>query len=300
MRTPSSALPAWPHGLLDGRGMPLADAAAFFLGASFTTFLADFFAAALADLRFLRVAILVPLEKFDPYGRLFLTNHALRVEVADAAALGAGGRIDHRVDEGRLAGIHRRLDGATELVGRRHVGADAAEGFRDLVVARAFDERGRRRIRAAGGIDVGAAIDAVVVEDDDADRQLVAADRLDFHAAEAEGAVAFDREHRLAGLDRGGDPEPPADAHDAPGADVEALARLVHVDHAAREIERIGAFVDENRVRPLFDDLAQRSERAVIIHRRGVLHQPRRHLGDVFLLLGVDRRHPVGRRRRPR
>ena len=197
----------------------------------------------------------------------FLLQHALRIEVADAAALAAGGRVDHRVDQRRLAGIHRLVDGALQLVGRGRVDADAAEGLHHLVVARALDEHGRRRIRASR-IDVGAAIDAVVVEDDDADRQLVAADGLDLHAGEAEGAVAFDREHRLAGLDRGGDRIAHADAHDAPGADVEALARLVHVDDAAREIERVGAFVDEDGVRPLLDDGAQHAERAVIVHRR--------------------------------
>src|ERR1700675_4372786 len=41
-----------------------------------------------------------------------LLQNALRIEVADAAAFGAGRRIDHRVDEGRLAGIHRFVDGA--------------------------------------------------------------------------------------------------------------------------------------------------------------------------------------------
>src|SRR5277367_5988605 len=49
---------------------------------------------------------------------LFLAQHALRVEVADAAALAAGGRVDHRVDQGRLAGVHRRVDGPLQLVGR--------------------------------------------------------------------------------------------------------------------------------------------------------------------------------------
>jgi len=29
---------------------------------------------------------------------LFLLHHALRIEVADAAALAAGGRVDHRTD----------------------------------------------------------------------------------------------------------------------------------------------------------------------------------------------------------
>ncbi len=49
--------------------------------------------------------------------RLLLLQRALRIEVADAAALAAGRRIDHRVDERRLAGVHRRVDGA--LAARR-------------------------------------------------------------------------------------------------------------------------------------------------------------------------------------
>src|SRR5258708_3421744 len=135
---------------------------------------------------------------------LFLAKHALRVEVADAAALRAGSRVDHHVDQGRVAG-----------------------------------------------------------------------------------------------LDRSGDRKAHADAHDAPGADVQALARLVHVDDAAREIERIGAFVDEDRVRPLLGDGPQCTERAVVIHRRFIVHQPRRHLGDVFFALRIDGADPVSRRGGP-
>src|SRR3954447_18241556 len=56
---------------------------------------------------------------------LFLLQDTLRIEVADAAALGPGGRIDHRVDERRLARGHRLVDGALELVGRGRVHADA-------------------------------------------------------------------------------------------------------------------------------------------------------------------------------
>src|SRR6185437_16456540 len=93
------------------------------------------------------------------------------------------------------------------------VTADAAEGFDHLFVARVVQQAGRRR-RDAGLV---AAIDAVVVEDHGSHRQLVAADRLDLHAAEAEGAVAFDGDDRLA-ADRGGaDGIAHADTHDAPG-----------------------------------------------------------------------------------
>src|SRR3954463_11470341 len=47
----------------------------------------------------------------------FLLQFALRVEVADAAALATGGRIKHRVDQGRLAGIHRGVHRALQLIG---------------------------------------------------------------------------------------------------------------------------------------------------------------------------------------
>src|SRR6202165_625815 len=308
MRTPSSALPAAPHGFVEGRGRacvegvgrPLADAAAFF-GASFTTFLADFFAAPLVlDLLFLRVAIVVPLDESSiDSADLFLANHALRVEVADAAALGAGRRVDHRVDKGRLTGVHRLVHGATQLIGRCHRGANAAECLRNLVVARVFNEDGCRSVRTASRIDVGPAVDAVVVEDDNADRQLVPADRFNFHAGETKGAVAFHREHGFAGLHGGCDGKAHADPHDTPGADVQAFARLIHVDDAAREIERVGAFVDEDGIRPFFDDGAQCTECAVVVHRRRVLHHPRRHLGDVFFLLRIDGADPVSRGRRP-
>ncbi|OIQ71774.1 hypothetical protein GALL_466090 [mine drainage metagenome] len=173
--------------------------------------------------------------------------------------------------------------------------ADTTESLHHLVVARALDEYGCRGVRT-NGIDIGAAIDPVIIEDDDANRQLVAADRFDLHAGEPEGRVAFDGEHRLASLDRSGDGIAHADAHDPPGADVDPLARLIHIDDAAREIERVGAFIDQNGVRPLLDDSAQHAERAVIVHRRVVVHQPRRHLGDVFFPLRTDRLHPIGRR----
>src|SRR3954454_6131704 len=98
----------------------------------------------------------------------FLLQSALRIEIADAAALAAGGRIDHGVDQRRLATVHGGVDRALELVRRCGVDADAAESLDQLVVARALDENRRRRV-AARRVDVGAAIDAVVVEDDDAD-----------------------------------------------------------------------------------------------------------------------------------
>src|SRR6185295_10732967 len=128
--------------------------------------------------------------------------------------------------------------------------------FHHLVVARILDEHGRCRIGGPGRVDVGAAVDPIVVEDDDADRQVVAADRLHLHARETEGAVALDGEHGFSGFDRRGNGEAHANAHHAPGADIEPLARLIHVNDAARQIERIGTFVDEDGIGSLFDDSA--------------------------------------------
>src|ERR1700675_3247357 len=108
--TPSSALPAWPHGFDDGRGTPLPECAllpcafaAAFFGLSFTTFLADFFATALTrDFTFLLLAMCrsltcrllgcwCPAQSYS----LFLFQRALRIEVADAAAFAAGARFDY-------------------------------------------------------------------------------------------------------------------------------------------------------------------------------------------------------------
>src|SRR5258708_39097425 len=125
MRTPSSALPAAPHGLADG------------LGCACTPFaLPPFLAAAFFALGFFLLFLAMFVSPSQVH--LFLAKPALPVEVADAAALAAGRRIDHRVDEGRLAGVHGCVDGALQLVGRCRLHADAAESFHHLVVARTF------------------------------------------------------------------------------------------------------------------------------------------------------------------
>src|ERR1700692_2041408 len=70
-------------------------------------------------------------------------------------------------------------------------------------VAGAFDENGGRDIGAAGGIHIGAAVDAVVVENDRDYRQLIAANGFKFHAAETERTVTFDGNHGQAAGDGG-------------------------------------------------------------------------------------------------
>src|SRR5260370_15708624 len=72
--------------------------------------------------------------------RSLLSKHALRIEVSDAAALGAGCRIDHRVDQCWLAGVHGLVHGALQFGWRRRIDANAAERLHHLVVARTLDE----------------------------------------------------------------------------------------------------------------------------------------------------------------
>src|SRR6266481_5623654 len=103
-------------------------------------------------------------------------------------------------------------------------------------------------------VDVVAAVDAAVVEDYDNDRQVVAADGLDLHSAEAERAVAFDGDNRLAAHDSRADGITHSDAHHAPGSAVETFARLVHVDDVATEIERVGALINDVDVRLVGQD----------------------------------------------
>ena len=103
--TPSSALPSLPQGLVDILGVA---ALAGFRATTFSagraaglafTFVVPFvlagaFVFAVFAFTAFFFAMVIPL--------LFL-ELALRIEIADAAALAAGGRIDRRVDEGGLA-----------------------------------------------------------------------------------------------------------------------------------------------------------------------------------------------------
>src|SRR2546427_2885256 len=172
-------------------------------------------------------------------GLLFLFRGA-RVQARDAAAFGARGLVDDGIDQRGLLRADGFFHCLAQLGRGRGVHAHAAEGLDQLVIARALHEYRGRRI-AAVGIDVGAAVDAVVVHHHHAHRQVVPAEGLDFHAGEAEGAVALDRDHRLLADYGGGHAVAHAHAHDAPGAHVDALPRLVHVDYAAREVEGLCA-----------------------------------------------------------
>src|ERR1700710_3000847 len=47
----------------------------------------------------------------------FFLQLALRIEIAEAAALAAGRGVEHRIDQRRLAAIHRSIHRALELIG---------------------------------------------------------------------------------------------------------------------------------------------------------------------------------------
>ena len=207
--------------------------------------------------------------------------------------------IDDGVDQGGLAGSHGFVERVQQLIRRHRSHADATECLHHRVVAGTLHEHGGRHIGMPGRVLVGAAIDAVVVEDDHANRQVVAADGFHLHAGEPEGTVAFDGDDRFARLNGRRNSEPHADTHHAPGADIEALARLVHVDDRAGVIERVGALVHDHRIGTRLDDVTDHPQCAVEVHRRRALRERRRHLGKVLLLALRNGARPCRRRLRP-
>src|SRR3982074_900992 len=69
-------------------------------------------------------------------------------------SLPAAGSITALI-RGGLPESHGLVRGALQVVGRRHIDAEAAEGFHHPVVARALDEHGGCCVRTACRIDVG-------------------------------------------------------------------------------------------------------------------------------------------------
>src|SRR6516162_4076375 len=106
----------------------------------------------------------------------------------------------------------------------------AAERFDQFLVPCLFHQDGWRRV-GAGAINLVAAINAPIIEYRDYDWQSITADRLEFHPGEAECAVPLDRDHWCAADDRSAHRVTHPDAHDAPCAAVEALARCPHVEN---------------------------------------------------------------------
>src|SRR3989442_16039251 len=106
-----------------------------------------------------------------------------------------------------------------------------------------------------------------MVEGDGRDRQLIAGDGPDLNAAKAEGAVPFDGHDRLAADDGRADGVAHADAHNAPGAAIEAFARHAHVDDVAGDVQRVCPLVDEIDVRFIGEHAFDDAEGTVEIHR---------------------------------
>src|SRR5438132_2359932 len=227
---------------------------------------------------------------------LLLWNTALRVEIADVAPLRPRGRIDRAIDQAwfpRSEPLGERLREPLRFGG---IVTDTAEGFDHLFVARFFHQDRWRGVGATTTVDVVAAIDAAVVEDDGDDRQLIAADGFDLHAAEAEGAVTYDGHDRLAADDGRADGVAHADAHHAPGAAIEAFARYAHVDDVAGDVQRVCPLVDEIDVRFIGEHAFDDAEGTVEIHRVGVGGEVGRHAVSVVLLVLGEVIEPCGTR----
>src|SRR2546426_10331393 len=117
---------------------------------------------------------------------LLLWNTALRVEIADMAALRPRGRIDRAIDQGRFPRSERLGERLREPLRFGGIVTDTAEGFAPLFVPGFFHQGRGHGVGATTAVDSVAAIDSAVVEEDVADRQRLAADGVDPHAAEAE------------------------------------------------------------------------------------------------------------------
>ena len=177
-----------------------------------------------------------------------LGHHRTGVQISDVTAFAPCCRVDHGIDQGRFAGSECFGDGLAQFVGIGCNDTDTAKGLHHKLVFGVFDKDGCRRVLAPTPVFSIAAIDAVVVEDNDADRKVVAADGFHLHAGESKGTVTLDTKHLIAGLDSRRDSRSHADPHDAPGADIEPLAGLVDVDDGPALIQRIRAFVEAQRL----------------------------------------------------
>src|SRR5438034_10272190 len=176
---------------------------------------------------------------------LLLRDAALRVEIADVAALRPRCRIDGAIDQSRFPRSQRIGESLREPLRIDGIVADAAKGFDQLFVARLLHQDGRRGVGATAAVDIVAAIDSAVVEDDGDDRQVIAANGCDLHSPEAEGAITFEGHDRLAADDRRADGVAHADAHHPPGPAIKALARHAHVDNIAGDVQGVCPLIDD-------------------------------------------------------
>src|ERR1700733_1880416 len=209
-------------------------------------------------------------------------------------ALGPGSRINDAVDNCRLS----RCESIGESLGKAlrigYVMACAAESLDEFVIARGLHEDHRCRIYSSATVHVIAAVDTAVVEDDDDNRKRIAANGLDLHAAETECAIALDGNDRFAARHGRADGIAHTDTHHAPGSTVEALARLVHVDNVAANIERVGAFIDNINLWFVVENVADRAKCAREVHGAGVGIEAGRHPFNVVLFTLSNRFDPGG------
>src|SRR4029077_13987493 len=151
---------------------------------------------------------------------------ALWVQISYVATLRARCRINDAVDERRLPGSERFLQSFGESFGIGDMMAGTAESLDEFVITSVLHQNGWSRISTATSIHVVAAINPTIVKNNGDDGQGVAADGLNFHAAETEGAIALDGDDRFTGSHSRSNGVTHADSHHAPGPGIETLARL--------------------------------------------------------------------------
>src|SRR3989441_7122474 len=227
---------------------------------------------------------------------LLLWNTALRVEIADVAALRPRCRIDRAIDQGRFPRSQRIGESLREPLRIDGIVADAAKGFDQLFVARLLHQDGRAGVGATAAVDIVAAIDSAVVEDNGDDREAIAANGFDLHSVEAEGAVTFDGHDRIAADDRRADCVAHADAHHPPGPAIKAFARHAHVDNVAGDVQRVRPLVDEIDLRLVGEHAFDGAQSTVEIHRVGVGGEVSHHALYVVLLALGELIEPWGTR----
>src|SRR5207249_5926020 len=112
------------------------------------------------------VAGVGPLTRALPCPSLLLWKTALRVEIADVAALRPRCRIDRAIDQGRFPRSQRIGESLREPLRIDGIVAGAAKGFDQLFVARVLHQDGRCGVGATAAFDIVGAIDAVAVDAD--------------------------------------------------------------------------------------------------------------------------------------
>ena len=69
----------------------------------------------------------------------------------------------------------------------------------------------------------------------------------------------------------------------------------MYIDNGACKIESVGTFIDQDRIWIVVDDCTQRTQSTMVIHRRVIVLQPRRHALDVRVFLILDLGDPLAR-----